>query len=157
MTRRIRALWSSKFWVTWRGQLKGLYVFLCRTQAGLVTTLKSKGRKKYLATTYKPFSESLCCSLTRALNFYFSSIHYSLPKTLVPQADFLKGGWEGDWVVFLGDRYFGLKDLQELSVVCWSKLYCQRLPEPLTHKEYPGKGSISKTAGEYLFPDKKKL
>ena len=41
--------------VTYRGELKGLYVLLSMTQAEYLR----KSSKKLLATTYKPFSDSL--------------------------------------------------------------------------------------------------
>ena len=46
----------------YRGELKGLYVLLSRTRAGSGRQL-SKSRNKFLATRYKPFSESLDISL----------------------------------------------------------------------------------------------
>ena len=66
----------------YRGELKGSYGYglLSRTQAGTGRAIKSKGRKTFLATTYKPFSESLYVLLSP--NYLFVT-HDDDPTTAV--------------------------------------------------------------------------
>ena len=45
----------------YRGEIKGSYVLLGRTQAGPDRAVKQEQEQKILATTYKPLSESQYC------------------------------------------------------------------------------------------------
>ena len=49
-----------RFLEVYRDRLKGVQILLSNSQAGKAEKF-SKSRKKFLATTYKPFSRSLYC------------------------------------------------------------------------------------------------